>query len=131
MSQIALVQSLYAAFGRGDIATLLSNLHADIDWESYGPAGSYPTLGQRAGKSEVERFFAESAATQDFSDFSPREFYEAGDKVFVLGSYAGKIKKTGHAFACEWAHVFTVRDGKVSRFREYTDTAQFVTGYRG
>ena len=35
--------SLYAAFGRGDIATLLSNLHANIDWESYGPAGSYPT----------------------------------------------------------------------------------------
>jgi uncharacterized protein len=95
MSQIALVQSLYAAFGRGDIATLLSNLYADIDWESYGPTGSYPTLGQRAGKSEVERFFAESAATQDFSDFSPREFYEVGDKVFVLGSYAGRSKRPG------------------------------------
>ncbi|MBI4365926.1 MAG: ketosteroid isomerase, partial [Deltaproteobacteria bacterium] len=55
----------------------------------------------------------------------------ADDKVFVLGSYAGKIKKTGRKFACEWAHVFTFAGGKVSRFREFTDTTQFVAGYRG
>lgn len=130
-ANIALIQSLYAAFGRGDVPSLIAGLSPDIDWRTLGPAKAYPTFGQRKGKAAVQEFFAQVAASEEFSDFSPREFYAADDKVFVLGSYAGKIKKTGKAFECEWSHVFTVAGGKVSRFREYTDTAQFVDGYRG
>ncbi len=130
-ANITLVQGLYAAFGRGDIASIIGGLTADIDWQTLGPVHDYPVFGQRKGKSAVQEFFAQVAATQDFSDFSPREFYAADDKVFALGSYAGKIKKTGRKCACEWAHVFTFAGGKVSRFREFTDTTQFVAGYRG
>lgn len=127
---IALVQALYAAFGRGDVAGVVGGLSADIDWQTLGPAKDYPVFGPRKGKAAVQEFFAQVAATEDFSDFSPREFFAAGDKVFALGSYAGKIKQTGKPFSCEWAHVFTFGGGKVSRFREFTDTAQFVAGYK-
>ena len=48
----------------------------------------------------------------------------------MLGSYSLTIKKTGRPVKSEWAHVFTLRDGKVTRFREHTDTAQFAEGYR-
>jgi ketosteroid isomerase-like protein len=130
-ANIALVQSLYAANGRGDVTTIVGGLTADIDWQTLGTKQDYPTFGQRVGPAAVREFFAQVATTEEFSDFSPREFYASNDRVFVLGSYAGKIKKTGKSFACEWAHVFTFAGGKVSRFREYTDTAQFVVGYRG
>ena len=30
----------------------------------------------------------------------------------------------------DWIHVFTVRDGKVTTFREFTDTAQFAAAYQ-
>jgi len=130
-ANITLVQGLYAAFGRGDIAGVIAGLSPDIDWHTLGPAKDYPIFAQRKGKAAVQEFFAELAATEEFSDFSPREFYATDDKVFVLGSYAGKIKKTGKTFDCEWVHVFTFAGGKVSRFREYADTAQFVAGYKG
>jgi uncharacterized protein len=130
-ANITLVQGLYAAFGKGDVAGIVAGLTADIDWQTLGQAKDYPIFGQRKGSAAVKEFFAQVAANEDFSDFSPREFFATDNKVFVLGSYAGKITKTGKPFSCEWAHVFTVTGGKVSRFREFTDTAQFVAGYRG
>lgn len=128
-TNIAVIQNLYAAFGRGDVAGLLAALTPEVDWQTVG-TGNYPVFGQRKGVAEVEQFLRQVAENEEFSDFSPREFYAAGDKVFVLGSYAGRIKKTGKPFGCEWVHVFTVRDGKVAKFREHSDTAQFVEGYR-
>lgn len=127
---ISFVQGLYAAFGRGDVDGIVGGVSETVDWQTLGSARSYPTFGQRKGRAEVREFFAQVAATEDFSEFSPREFYAVDDKVFVFGSYAGKIKKTGKPFACEWAHVFTIGGGKVDRFREFTDTAQFVAGFR-
>jgi hypothetical protein len=130
-ANIKFIQDIYAAFGRGDIAALIAGLTADIDWQTLGSAQDYPTLGQRQGHAAVQEFSAQVATTEEFSEFTPREFHATDDKVFVLGYYAGKIMKTGRRFACDWAHVFTIAGGKVSRFREYTDTAQFVDGYRG
>ena len=51
--------------------------------------------------------------------------------ALVLGNYTLTLKKTGKSVATDWVHVFTVRDGKVAAFTEFTDTAQFVDGYRG
>jgi ketosteroid isomerase-like protein len=128
-ANIALIQNIYAAFGRGDVAGLIAGLTPDIDWQTVG-AGPYPTFGPRKGQAAVQQFLVDVAQNEEFSDFTPREFYAAEDKVFVIGTYAGKIKKTGKPFGGEWVHVFTVKGGKVSKFREHTDTAQFVDGYR-
>jgi len=129
-ANIAQVQNLYAAFGRGDIATILGGLTPDADWQSVGRKSDYPTFGPRRGTAEIQDFFKIVAENEDFSDFSPREFYAADDKVFVLGSYTLKMKNTGKPVACEWVHIFTFRDGKVVHWREHTDTAQFAAAYR-
>ena len=130
-ANIAHVQSLYAAFGRGDVATIIAGASPDIDWESVGRQSDFPAFGPRKGAKEVQEFFKTVAENEDFSDFTPREFYAADDRVFVLGSYTLKVKKTGKPVASEWVHVFTLKDGKVTRFREHTDTAQFAEAYRG
>jgi steroid delta-isomerase-like uncharacterized protein len=125
-ANIAQVQSLYAAFGRGDIATLLAGCTPDIDWETIGRPGDFPTLGPRKGIRAVEEFFRLVGEHEEFADFSPREFYAADDKVFVLGSYSLTVKASRTPVAAEWVHVFTLENGKVTRFREHTDTAQFA-----
>lgn len=130
-ANIAHVQSLYAAFGRGDVATIIAGLAPDIDWQTVGRQTDFPTLGARKGAKEVQDFFKLVAEHEDFSDFTPREFYAADDKVFVLGSYTLTLKATGQAIASEWVHVFTLKNGKVTRFREHTDTAQFAEGFAG
>jgi|ERR1041385_8968806 ketosteroid isomerase-like protein len=129
-ANVAQVQSLYAAFGRGDVATIIAGLAPDADWQSVGRKSDYPAFGPRRGAAEIQDFFKVVAENEEFSDFSPREFFAADDRVFVLGSYTLTMKKTGKPVACEWVHVFTFRGGKVTRWREHTDTAQFAEAWR-
>ena len=79
----------------------------------------------------MQDFFKIVAENNDFAHFSPREFYAADDKVFVLGDYAITMRKTGKKVESDWVHVFTIRGGKVSGFREFLDTAQAAEAYRG
>jgi uncharacterized protein len=130
-ANIALVQSLYAAFGRGDISTIINALSPDVDWTVNGRRKDYPLLGSWKGSSEVQKFFQGVAEHEEATEFSPHEFFAAEDRVFILGHYAWKIRKTGRAVASDWVHVFTVRGGKVVAFHEFNDTAQFAEAYRG
>jgi ketosteroid isomerase-like protein len=129
-ANIALVQSLYAAFGRGDIATIVSAAAPDVVWHVHGRPKDYPALGVHKGPQGVKKFFEIVADTQDVSSFTPREFYPSGDKVFVRGHYAWTMRKTGKSVSMEWLHMFTVRDGKLAAFDEFTDTAQFAEAVR-
>jgi hypothetical protein len=129
-SNVELVQGIYAAFGRGDIAAIIAALDPDIDWETIGPSAGYPVFGPRKGIGAVKEFFQQVAENEEFSEFAPQDFSQSGDKVIVLGRYTMKLKKTGKLVSCSWAHIFTVRNGKVTTFREHTDTAQFVAAYR-
>jgi uncharacterized protein len=57
---------------------------------------------------------------------SPKEVLDAGETVVAHGYYSGTYKKNGEALRAQFAHFFTVRDGKVAKFQQYTDTAQFL-----
>jgi len=48
----------------------------------------------------------------------------------VLGHYAFTIAHNGRKVASDWAHVFTVRGGKVVKFREHTDSAKMAEANR-
>ena len=84
-TNIAFVQSLYAAFGRGDIAAVIAGLAADVDWTVNGRRKDYPLLGSWRGQSEVQKFFQGVAEHEEAVDFSPREFFAADDRVCELG----------------------------------------------
>jgi ketosteroid isomerase-like protein len=127
---VKLVQDAYAAFERGDMEALMGTMAQDIDWAIVGRASDFPSFGAWPGLAKVREFFRSVADNIEFRDFSPREFYPSGDKVFVLGHYEGTIKKTGRRMASDWAHVFTIKDGKVAQFREYTDTAAIADAWR-
>ena len=87
------IQTMYAAFGRGDIDALLAGCAPDVDWQAVGRQKDFPTLGSRKGAAQVREFFQLVAEHEDFTDFTPREFYAADDKVFVLGTYNLKAQE--------------------------------------
>lgn len=128
---VALVKSLYAAFGKGDVATIVAATTPDVDWESVGRSSDFPTYGSRKGPAAVQEFFAAVGRELTFSAFTPKEFYPVGDKVFVLGSYTYTVKKTGKSASSDWIHAFTLADAKVKVFREFSDTARAAEAYRG
>lgn len=49
-------------------------------------------------------------------------FLAQGDKVVTLGHYLWRVKATEGEWESDFAHLFTVRDGRVTRFQEFTDT---------
>ena len=71
-ANIAHIQSMYAAFGRGDVAAILAGVTPDIDWQTVGRQKDFPTLGARKGVAQVQEFFQLVGEHEDFSDFTPR-----------------------------------------------------------
>jgi uncharacterized protein len=59
-----------------------------------------------------------------------RSLHAADGKVVALGYYEITANETGKPFASDWAHVFTIVDGKVAQFQEFTDTAAFYKAQR-
>ena len=118
----AVVRQVYEAFGRGDVPAILRLLADNVDWEFVGsPKLAY--AGSRRGPAAVAEFFQAVARTDDIQAFEPREFIEAGDNVTVLGWERSKALDTGHVFESDWAHVFTVAGGRITRWRGFLNTA--------
>jgi ketosteroid isomerase-like protein len=124
-----LIQSAYADFQRGDIAALLGRLTDDVVWTTPYPPEIVPHGGVRHGKDGVRLFFEQLAQSYEFTKFDPREFIASGEYVVALVSIAGRVRATDIAAVEETAHVFRVRDGKVSEFREYADARALVAAY--
>jgi hypothetical protein len=123
------VQEAYAAFSRGDIQTLLSKCADDIVWTAVYGAGSHvPTAGERRGKAAVAEFFKQVAENINFSRFEPKEFIATGDKVVALGHYTATtpMKKS---FDSDFAMVFTLGNGQVTRFQEFCNSAAINSAY--
>jgi len=121
-SNIAVVQEVYAAFGRADLAAILARVAPEVDWEFVG-SPALPYAGGRRNQQEVGAFFAAVAGADDIHVFEPREFIDGGEHVTVLGWEETTARDTGIRFASQWVHVFTLRDGRITRWRGFFNTA--------
>ncbi|HSR69373.1 MAG TPA: nuclear transport factor 2 family protein [Acidobacteriota bacterium] len=121
-----IVKALYEALGRGDVAAVLGALDSQIEWteaDNFLYADGNPYVGPQA---VAEGVFQRLAS--DIEDFAalPHNFIEGHDAVVVEGRYRGKMKATGTPVDAQFAHVWNLRDGKVVRFQQYTDTKQWA-----
>jgi uncharacterized protein len=112
----------YEAFGRRDIPAFLTLVADEVDWQLVCPS-SWPYSGPRRNPAEVADFFAALDGFDDLTLFEPREFIEAGENVTVLGYLEGSARDTKQKFETEWMHVSTVRNGKITRWRGFSNTA--------
>lgn len=123
------VQEAYAAFGRGDVQGILNQLDEAIVWKGvYGAGPHVPTSGERRGKAQVNEFFKQVSQNVNFSRFEPKEFIATGNKVVALGHYTATTP-IGKKFDADFAMVFTLRNGKVTEFQEFTDSAAVNAAY--
>jgi len=118
----SIVQQAYEAFGRKDVPSMLDLVAEEVDWEFVGSA-ALPYAGRRGNRKEVGDFFAAIPRADDIHAFEPREFIEAGEHVTVLGWERSTAIDTGKHYESEWVHVFTVKGGKITRWRGFFNTA--------
>ena len=129
MNNTETVKKAYELFGAGDIDGLLSLNSDDISW-TIPTIENVPFTGSRTGKPAVAEFFKLLADAEEFTHFAPTEFIADGDRVVALGSAKGRVKSTGNQFATDWVHIFTVKDGKITNFLEFFDSAAMTRAYQ-
>jgi len=133
MSQenVQIVRGLYEAFGRGDVPTVLGQMDQSIEWneaENFIYADRNPYVGPQA---VLEGVFMRLGADWEGFTVTPEEWLDAGDRIVVLGTYSGMHKATGGQVRAQFAHIWSVREGRVVRFQQYTDTKQFADTVAG
>lgn len=115
-----IVENLYQSFATGDIPGVLGAFDADIEWteaEGFPYGGTY-----RGANAILENVFMKLGSEWEGFSAVPNEFLDAGDNIVALGNYGGKYNATGKSMNVPFAHVWTLRDGKIVRFVQYTDT---------
>ena len=116
-----IIRGLYAAFANGDVPGVVGALAGDIRWTE---AEGFPYGGTYVGPGAVvDNVFARLGSEWDGFTAIPHSFVAEGETVVALGDYGGTYKATGKSFTAPFAHVWTVHDGKIVRFQQYTDTA--------
>jgi uncharacterized protein len=126
---VAIVNQAYTHFKNGNIPALVAQCTDDIEWRLPEIEG-VPFARTFNGPSGVAEFFALIDENQEPLSFEPRETIAQEDKVASLGAYHWRVKSTGREFRSDFCHLFTIRDGKISAFHEFTDTAAAANAYR-
>lgn len=123
-SNIATIQKIYEAFGRGDVETILATVADDVDWAvDAEPVG--PWYGRREGKDGVAGFFADIASATDVLDFGLEGIGASENEVFAFLRFAVRMKSTGREASFHLHHYFRFGpDGKIEYYRGSEDSAQ-------
>jgi uncharacterized protein len=117
---VKIVKDFFAAMGSGDKQRLLSLVAEDIEWII--PGEDWPLAGTHRGHTGLADVLQKASEEVEMTYPEPPEFVAEGDRVLVVGVATGKIKATNKTFEDHWVFDITLRDGKVTKVREYIDT---------
>lgn len=126
LSSVEAARKLYRDFAGGDVEAVLGSFDPDIEWREAEGNPYQPDGTPFRGPQEIlEKLFVRLATEWDGFTVTPRTFHEVGEGVVVVeGRYTGSFKSTERPLDAEVCHILTYRGGKLTRFRQYVDTAQ-------
>jgi ketosteroid isomerase-like protein len=129
------VQSLYTAFSRGDIPTILAAVHSDVEWrvnvDPQAPgAAAIALFKPRRGREGVAAFFQALATSVEIHSFQPVAFMSGGNEVAVRVLVDATVRSTGRRVRLEAMHGWVFDGaGKVTRFLDFLDTLADAAAY--
>lgn len=116
----AAIKSIYAAFARGDIPSVLGAMHPDFSWTE--PEGN-PYAGTYVGPDEVlQGVFMKLGTDWDGFAVVPQEYIAQADTVVTLGEMSGTNKATGKSFKTPFVHVWRFSTDRLQSFSALMDT---------
>jgi ketosteroid isomerase-like protein len=128
---LAVVRGIHE--GRGIIQRAReSGILADsVEWWVAGPPDELPFAGTWRGIAGIAEFERRLNATMRYDRVELRRYLVSGDDVAVVFLGAGVARATGRPFESEIVRLYTFREGRVVRVRNYYDTAAYVAAVRG
>lgn len=128
---LAVVEALYRAVEDGDHDALRRSLADDLRWRQAGSA--VPAAGEDAEGAEALIDRVVRPLEREWEGFTEEvdELVAVDGRVVATGTYRGTCLATGRPLVAEFCHLWTVSDGRVTAFRQYTDTAAFAAATGG
>jgi uncharacterized protein len=119
---VEVVRSIYEAFGRGDVDAVFGAMTTDIEWDE---SPGMPYGGVYHGRDEiVTKVFGPILTDVDGFTADPDEILSLDEnRVFAQGRHAGRGAR-GPVDA-RFIHLWTVQDGRVTRYQQLADTKRF------
>ncbi|KAG2686112.1 hypothetical protein I3843_10G153900 [Carya illinoinensis] len=99
----AIVEELYKALSQGQTETVAGLLASDLEWWFHGPPKCQHMMRVLTGVSCCNEF-----------TFEPRSISAIGDDCVIVEGWEG-----AQAY---WVHVWSLKDGLITQFREYFNT---------
>jgi ketosteroid isomerase-like protein len=132
IENVAAVQAIYAAFGKGDLATIQARSAPDTQWDFNGGRPEVPWHKPVTSRAQVADFLGTFGQANEVQRFEPREFVSSGPHVIVEIKLQYRVRATGRQVTQDQLHWWTFgAGGLVSRLRHFEDTAQVLAAVRG
>src|SRR5436190_16603149 len=119
MSQenVEIVRQAAAAFNRGDLDTWIESWADDIDYRAI--EGALDDRGAMHGKEAVRAYVQDWLDMFDNLRTEAVELIDAGEDRVAATRNSGRAKLSGVETDITYAALYTIRDGKIARGREY------------
>jgi uncharacterized protein len=124
MSQenMKVVQAVFDAWGRGGPEAAAELFDPRIDWRA--AEGALDDAGPISGLDAMRAYLQDWLDDFDELSLEPDELIDAGEQVVAVQRMRGRARASGIETEIRFAVVYTVRDGKIVRGREYWERAQ-------
>ena len=78
----------------------------------------------------VKHVFTALGSAWDGYTLKLERLIDGGDSIVGVGTYSGIYRATGKAMTARVTHVWDLKDGKVTHFEQFTDTALVAEAMR-
>jgi ketosteroid isomerase-like protein len=124
---VELVREMYEAYLAGDAKRSLAFFHPDVEVDF----SVRVDIGVTRGRDAVAQVVSSWIATWDEYTEELREIRDLGDQVCVVAMQRGRGKGSGVELSTEFASLYEIRDGMVTRITMYSDLASALEAARG
>ncbi|MFM6925312.1 MAG: nuclear transport factor 2 family protein [Ferruginibacter sp.] len=124
MSNVELSRELYGKFAVGDVPAVLAFFDPAIEWRACKGLPYVEGDGIFIGpEAIVANVFMKIGEYIDGFTIEVTDIFGEGDKVAMFGYYKGINKANGNPFKANVAHIWTLKDGRITHFFQAVDTA--------
>lgn len=121
--KIETIQTIYEAFGTGDVAAILDRLADDLDFGSEVDSKIAPWHGLRRTKPEVVEFFQAIGENLEVTEFTLLSIASNDTDVMAVIRFGVKVPATGKSGTMDLHHWWRFDGDKVCFYRGTEDTA--------
>ena len=127
MNNLEILKQGYKAFAAGNVEAAIANWSDDIVWEECIGLPFVKGDGKYHGKqSVVQDILGPIPEIYDNFSIEISDFVDGGDRIVMVGHYAGTWKATGKKFKANATHTWSFKNGKATHFIQAVDTATII-----